>query len=235
MIVSIHQPEYIPWLGFFDKMRQCDVFVLLDTVQYKKDNFQNRNRIRVKDNNDGWIWLTVPLVKGPYSQTIDVVQISNATNWRRRHWRLLELWYGKAPFFSRYKEVLQDIYDKEWSSISKLNIELIFTIRDLFGINTKLLVASDLGLDNKGKGGTEVNFNICVYLGASVYLSGKFGRDYLDETPFLDKTIVVKYQDFHHPVYNQMLSPFIPNMSSMDLLFNEGDQALNIIREANSQ
>lgn len=234
-VVSIHQPEHMPWLGFFDKMSQSNTFVLLDTVQYRKNYFQNRNQIRVNYNAEGWAWLTVPTAKGPFTQLVKDVQISNDKNWRKEHWRLLQLWYGKAPYFHKYKDAFQAVYAKEWTSLSNFNIELIFLIKRLLGIDTELMVASELGMGEPGKGGTEVNFNICARLGATAYLSGKFGKDYLDECPFKEKGIAVKYQDFHHPVYHQMFDPFVPNMSSIDLLFNEGDTALKIMREANGR
>lgn len=235
MIVGIHQPEYLPWLGFFDKMDQCDVFVLLDTVQFRKNYFQNRNRIRVNYNDRTWRWLTVPIAKGHLTQLIKDVQISNARDWGKEHLRCLELHYRKAPFFNRYKEAFKTIYGKKYMGLSELNIELIFTVRGLMGIDSKVLIASKLDLDERGKGGTEVVFNICKHLGATSYLSGQFGKDYLDENVFYNSGITLKYQDFHHPVYKQVYEPFVPSMSSIDLLFNEGEKALKIIREANNR
>ncbi|MFC1907381.1 WbqC family protein [Chloroflexota bacterium] len=235
MTIGIHQPEYLPWLGFFDKMDQCDTFVLLDTVQFSKNNFQNRNKTRVNNNKEGFSWLTVPVVKASLTTLIKDKQISNTMNWRGDHWRHIELWYVRAPYFSKYKRSFQAIYEKEWDSLSKLNIALIFTIRELLGIDTELLIASDLSLNDRNKGGTEGVFNICESLGATAYLSGQGGKDYLDEMPFRERGIEVKYQNFHHPVYNQRFNPFIPRMSIIDLLFNEGDEALKIIRMENSR
>ncbi|NQT90803.1 MAG: WbqC family protein [Candidatus Omnitrophica bacterium] len=235
MIVGVHQPEHLPWLGFFDKMDQCDIFVILDTVQYRKNYFQNRNKIRVASGEKTWAWLTVPIVKGSHTQLIRDVKISSDRDWRKKHLALIRLSYDKAPFFKRYIDVLMSIYEKEHSNLAPLNIELISAMQKLLGINTEVLVASQLGTGEGSKGGTMVTFNICKHLKATEYMSGAFGKDYLDEDVFKAGGVSVRYQEFHHPVYRQLYEPFAPEMSCIDLLFNEGDSAINIIREANNR
>jgi hypothetical protein len=200
MIVTIHQPEHLPWLGFFDKMRQADVFVLLDTTQFAKDDFQNRNRIKTKN---GPAWLTVPIFKkGRSEQLIIDVEICNDRNWRNRCWSLIYQSYRDAPYFKKYAPFFKELYMRKWSRLVTLN--------------------------------ETINLTICRRLGADIYLSGKHGRDYLDETRFAEQSIEVRYQDFKHPVYPQLWGDFLPRMSSIDLLFHCGESSLRAIELANA-
>ena len=118
MIVAIHQPQFMPWLGYFDKMDSCDVFVLLDNVQYKKNEYQNRNRIKT---SKGWQWLTVP-VNYKFPQKINEVMIENSSDWRKKHLHALETNYGKSPYFERYIDRFNGFYQQEWHSLSPVNI-----------------------------------------------------------------------------------------------------------------
>jgi hypothetical protein len=184
MIIAIHQPEHMPWLGFFDKMRRVELFVLLDTTQFAKDDFQNRNRIKTRE---GPSWLTVPVYKsGASKQLITEARICNERDWRRRCF-----------------------------------------------MATILVRASALGIHEQG--GTNANLAICRAVGAHAYLSGKYGRHYLDESRFAEHDIRVEYQEFRHPVYPQLWGEFAPSMSAIDLLFNCGPTSLEIIAEANLQ
>lgn len=232
MIVSIHQPDYLPWLGFFDKILRCDVFVLLDNVQFSKNYFTNRNKIRTAQE---WTWLTVPVLsKGKSDQRIDEVQINNISEkrWAEKHWKSIEQSYKKAPFFSEYADLFYQLYSRQWDDLTELNKTIIHHIVDAFGIKTRICEVAEIGeaapLAVEGKS-TELLFNICQALGASTYLSGAFGKEYLDEDLFTDHEIKVVYQEFFHPEYKQVFSPFIPNMSAIDLLFNYGKSSLQIL------
>lgn len=229
MIVTIHQPEHLPWPGFFDKMRQADIFVLLDTTQFAKDDFQNRNRIKTAQ---GAVWLTVPVYKKKRSQqNIMDVEICNDRNWRNRAWQLITQNYSDAPFFSTYKPFFEKLYSVKWTSLLELNMTIIQYLADQLGLQTKMVRASELGVYEQGS--TIVNLSICSALGADVYLSGKHGRHYLDETQFERQGIQVAYQDFQQPVYPQLWGEFISYMSTIDLLFNCGDSSLKQIATAN--
>jgi hypothetical protein len=229
MIVTVHQPEHLPWIGFFDKMRRADVFVLLDTTQFAKDDFQNRNRIKTEK---GSAWLTVPVFKsGRSEQRILDVEITNDRKWQNRCWSLLDRSYRDAPFFGEHRRFFQDLYARKWDRLVDLNLIIIEYLAEKLGLKAKLLKASGLGIHERGA--TEVNLRISRALGAEVYLSGKLGREYLDEAPFADSGIRVVYQDFRHPVYPQLWGDFVPNLSSIDLLFNCGDSSLEVISEAN--
>jgi len=228
MLVGIHQPEHLPWLGFFHKIYLSDVFVLLDNVQYRKNYFQNRNRIRT---SDGFCWVTVPvLAKNRSSQKIDEVEINqNIKNWQRDIWRTIKQNYTKALSFTRYGPFLEEVYcNNQWSRLVDLNICLIKKLVEWLGIKTKLLIASQLNVEGKS---SHLLLDICQKVGATEYLSGKFGRDYLDESKFQAVNIEVIYQDFTHPVYKQVYEPFMPAMSVIDLLMNHGEKSLNILTE----
>lgn len=229
MIVTIHQPEHLPWLGFIDKMRQADVLVLLDSTQFAKDDFQNRNRIKTQS---GPRWLTVPVYKaGRSEQLVSDVEICNDRNWRNRCWSLIYQSYRDAPYFQEYAPFFEDLYSREWTQLAALNETIIQHLRDVLGLETELVKASELGVWVKGP--TQVNLTICQEMGADVYLSGKHGRDYLDESEFAVHGIRVQYQDFRHPTYPQLWGDFLPQMSSIDLLFNCGESALEAIKGAN--
>lgn len=222
--VTIHQPEFLPWLGLVDKIRRCDIFVLLDSVQFEKNGFQNRNKIRTAW---GMTWLTVPaFTKGFFGQTIREVRIRNEDPWRRKHCQSLWQHYHSAPFFEKYFSGLQPLYDDSWDLVAEFNIAIIRWVADAFGLSRQFVRSSELGATGKK---SELLANICRELGATVYLSGISGRDYLEELHFANTGIAVHYQDFKHPVYRQRYKPFLPGMSSVDLLFNVGPDALEVV------
>lgn len=226
-IVTIHQPEHLPWLGFFDKVRQADLFVILDSVQYRKRYFQNRNKIR---SANGFLWLTVPVrVKGKYTQPINKVQIDNENNprWQEKHWQTLIRSYKKAPCFDRYSPFFEMLYRQEWKYLVDLNETIIRYCLEVLGIRVKILRASSLELAKK-KG--ELMLEISQKVKAQTYLSGISGKEYLDRDLFARSGIQLKFQEFYHPIYQQLYEPFIPCMSVIDLLFNYGEKSLDIIK-----
>jgi len=225
MIIAIHQPQYIPWIGYFHKLDQSDVFVLLDNVQYKKNEWQNRNRIKT---SHGWQWLTVPM-NHRFPQMISEVRINNRVRWRQKHLHAVQTNYGKATFFKDYFPVLQEIWSQKWELLSPLNIHIIKRMAELLGIDTKLYVASDLGKDFAFEPNRRL-IEICNHFGAEVYLSGQGGKGYLDMELFGKEGIEVLIQEINHPNYQQLYGEFQPNLSIIDLLFNCGSEAINLIR-----
>lgn len=211
MILAIHQPQYIPWLGYFDKIRKSDCFVFLEQSQYKPREFQNRNKIRT----DSWMWLTVPVISG--LNRICDVKIDNRTDWRRKHLKSLKVWYGKAGFFKDYFPFFEEVYGNNWEKLVDLNIHIIKYLLKVFKIETPLY--SDINTDLQG---SERIIEICKRFKADTYLSGIGGRYYLEEEKFAKGGIKLEYQDFTHPVYHQRKDPFIPYMSALDLLFEDG-------------
>ena len=224
MIVSVHQPQYLPWIGYFHKIAHSDVFVFLDNVQYKKREFQNRNKIRTKE---GWLWLTVPVItKGRFTQKMKEVLIDNTSNWHKKHWQSIEMNYSKAKYFNEYKEFFKSLYEKEWDKLIDLNVFIIKYINELLNIKIPVYYESDLNIE--GEKTTRI-INICKKLNADTYLSGIGGKEYLIEEEFIKTGIKLIYQNFKHPVYTQVYPGFEPFMSIVDLLFNCGKESKNLL------
>jgi len=142
-VVAIHQPQYLPWLGYFDKLDRCDVFCLLDTVQYKKNEFQNRNRIKTAD---GWQWLTVP-VTYRFPQRIEEVEVNQTVDWQRKHLQALKTNYSKAPFFDSYHGNFEEFFQKSYEMVVEVSVASIELLMRLLGLERKLVLASSLPVD----------------------------------------------------------------------------------------
>lgn len=224
MRVGIHQPMYLPWLGLFDRIHRCDLFVLLDNVPYSKNYFLNRNKIKIKG---GFTWLTVPvLTKGNFGQLIKDVEIDNTDKWKERHWKSIYFSYKKAAYFSKYADFFENIYNREWTKLAELNEELLNYISESLRIKTPIIRASTLNADGKKE---ELILNICKELKADEYLSGPDGKNYLNMELWEKNNIHVDFQQYVHPTYPQLFGDFIPNLSSIDLLFNCGKDGLEIL------
>jgi hypothetical protein len=224
MILAVHQPQYLPWLGYFDKIKQCDCFVFLDEVQYKEREFQNRNKIRTKN---GWMWLTVPVLKNEVAYPdIDKVYIDNHQDWAARHWKAIRTNYARAPYFKRYCSFFEELYKKEWQRLIDLNIYIIHHFNKLLGLDRPIHLESELGIKTTR---TQRIIDICRVLKADTYLSGIGGKAYLEEGVFNENNIKLLYQEFQHPQYRQCYEPFIPLMSVIDLLFNHGEDSAKIL------
>ena len=227
MIAAIHQPQYIPWLGYIDKIDRADVFCFLDNVQYKKNDWQNRNRIKT---TSGWQWLTVP-VRFRFPQRITEVTIDNSVNWGRKHLQALHTNYRKTPFFDQTIEVFQQLYSRQWHSLSELNIEVVHQILSLLEVgDVQTVLASELDVSDDPN---DRLIDICRALGCDTYLAGSAGKNYMDIDRFQQHGISVVFQQFSHPAYPQLFGDFISNLSVIDLLFNCGPQSMQIIREQN--
>lgn len=227
MIVSIHQPNYLPYLGFFNKIKNSDVFILLDIVQYEKNGFQNRNRIRVKN---GWIYLTIPLKsKDCYLKKIYEVKLPEGNIWKKKHWKSIYYNYVKAPYFESYRDFFERIYlQKKHKLLVEINEEIIRYLVKEFNLSAKIIKASDLNIVKNLKS-TDLLIEIVKSVGGEIYLSGISGRKYLEEKKFIKKGIKVEYQNFIHPVYPQVYEGFEKNMAAIDLLFNVGEKSYNYI------
>lgn len=135
MILTVHQPEYLPYIGFFDRVSKADVFVILDNVQYQKKGFINRNKIKT---SDGWQWLTIPVKQREALKKINEIEISNETNWRAKHWKALLYNYNKAPYFKKYSDFFEKVYKRNWGLLVDLNVYLIKNIIDILGLKKRL-------------------------------------------------------------------------------------------------
>jgi hypothetical protein len=231
--IAIAQPTYLPWLGYFDLLDQVDRFVLLDSVQFERQSWQQRNRIKTPK---GLEWLTVPVVfRGKLSQSIAEVQIREPEFWHD-HLRAIELNYKRARFFNRYFAGLRDVVQLEASSLSlpQLTIGLLRWFAEVMEIQTPTIRSSEMQVSGKR---TQLLAEICMGIGASEYLSPLGSAEYiLDDLPILsDRGIKATFHHYEHPVYSQMFPPFQPYACILDLLFNEGDDALQIIRSGRRQ
>jgi len=223
MLITIHQPQYLPWLGYLDKIDKADVFVLLDNVQFKKNEWQNRNRIKTAQ---GCQWITVPVLYR-LPEKINEVRINNKVNWSRKHLQALITNYSKSTYFDNYKNFFEDIFSYSWDRLVDVNIEIIKFLICALELKTKLVMASDLKLRKEP---TERLIDICKTLNGNKYLAGNDGNKYMNLELFDKEGIEVIFQDFKHPVYNQLFGDFEPYLSAIDLLFNCGDNSLEILR-----
>lgn len=234
MIVAIHQPHYLPWLRYIDKIARSDVFVLLDDARYTKNSregWQNRNKIK---SAQGWMYLTVPAL-APFGKPISEVRISKEERWRAKHWAALCINYARAPFFSRYRDLFEALYNREWEMLHELSILTIQLMLSALGIRTPLVRSSDLGVPGNG---SERLADICVKLGARAYLSGDYAvGNHLDTRPFRERGIAVKLQGWQCQEYCQqyMRVGFIPDLSIVDLLFNEGERGLTVLERCHRE
>src|SRR5579885_646875 len=225
MIVAIHQPHYLPWLRYVQKIALADVFVLLDDVQFTKNGWQNRTRIK---NAQGWMYLTVP-VRDACGKAINEVLINNQERWRPKHWQALRTNYSRTPYFDRYGTLLRPVYERPWESVCELSIRLLTLRLPALGVLTRLVRSSELGVAGTG---TARVVDICRRLGATAYLTGDYAAtNHLDMAAFAPHGIAVRPQGWRSPVYRQQFpaASFIPDLSIVDLLFNEGDRSLDVL------
>jgi len=227
MIVSINQPAYLPWLGYFHRIAVSDVHVVLDHVQFEKNSFTNRNKIRTRE---GWTWLTIPVkTAGKFGQLpIHEIEIANEKKWAVKHWQSLRLNYANAPYFAEHAAFFEGVYSRPWDRLSDLAREITAYLLDAFGIKTRLYFSSEMNISGKKD---ELVLNLCRELGTTTYLSGPLGRNYLREDLFHGNGIAVRYDDYRHPTYPQAHPGFEPYMAALDLLFNAGPASLKIILE----
>lgn len=224
MTVVILQPAYLPWLGFFDQMYKSNIFVILDDVQYDKHGWRNRNRIKTMQ---GVQWLTVPvLISGRNKPIIKNVLINNRTSWQKKHLRGIEQNYKKSQFFRDYFYIFEETLSKEWKYLIDLDMEFIYRLNAVLGLNRKIIFASDLNIKADK---TERLINICQMLNASKYLTGDAAKEYIDEAEFTKNNIKLEFHNYIHPAYKQLYGEFIPFLSVIDMLFNHGDKSLQIL------
>jgi hypothetical protein len=212
------QPGYLPWLGFFDQVYRSDIFVFYDDVQFDKNGWRNRNRIK---SPAGPHWLTVPVRVNSLEQRIFETEIDDRQPWARKHLGTIRQFYARAPYLKRYLPELEDVLTgRRWQLLIDLDVAVIELMCRWLGIERRMLRSSELGATGER---SERLLNICLSQGASRYLSGSAARAYLDTELFLSHGIEVSWQDYQHPVYTQQHGEFIPFLSALDLLLNCGE------------
>ena len=225
MNTAIQKPEHIAWIGFFNKMSQCDLFVYLDNVQFKKRYFENRNKVI----HDGEVlWLTVPVVtKGLQTQTICEVQIDYDQAWQKKYKGRLEHAYGKLSTWEDIKKITFPPLEKSFEKLVDLNLALINNIRDYLGIDTPTARASKMSCKNLR--GSDLILEICSQSNTRTYISGPDGKNYLESGKFIKKEIEIVYHEFQHPEYPQMVDGFVSHLSVLDLIANHGEKSQDVI------
>jgi hypothetical protein len=228
VILTAHQPVYLPWSGLFHKIALADAFCYFDDVQYQKKDWNNRNRIK---GPNGAFWLTVP-VRGQdhFAIKLKDVEIVEQDVWRRKHWKSLRLCYGQAPFVARYADFFEETYRTAWQRLSDLNEHLLkFFLREL-SITVRYYKMSELHFEGRK---SDLVLDMCAKLGATGYIFGAEGRHYADAATFDAHGVHVYYQEYQHPTYPQQFGPFISHLSVVDLLFNCGPRSLEILMSGN--
>ena len=225
--VAIMQPTYLPWIGYFDLIDQSDIFVFLDSIQFDKRSWQQRNRIK---NTNGELLLTVPVLsKRKRDQKIKEVQIDTNQKYLPNHLRTISNNYSKTTYFREYQTEFSELYEHDYKFLADLNITLIKWFAMKLGIQVEFIRSSSLETSGRK---VSLLANICEKLSADHYLSPQGSKTYIEENNlFLKNGIRLSYQEFRHPRYKQLWGDFIPYLSIIDLLFNEGEKSLDIIRD----
>ncbi len=227
MILTAHQPTYLPWLGLFHKIAISDAFCSFDIAQYRKRGF-NRNKIKT---SQGETLLTVPvLTKGYREKKFYEMEINNAINWRKDHFKSLYVNYKKAPHFADYADFFEDLYKKEWKYFTDLTEYMLKWFMQELGIKVAFSKASQQQFEGKGSG---LVLDMCKKLRADIYVFGSLGKNYASVEQFENAGVHPYFQDYKHPEYAQLWGGFLPSMSIVDLLFNCGPKSLEVLMASN--
>lgn len=230
------QPMYLPWMGYFGLIDQADVFVFYDDVQFNRDSWQQRNRIKVPEESGGIKWLKVPIVEN-FGQEIKSVQIDQEYDWEQQHLSIIKSAYGpkpvpygstKAPYFDDYITTLENIYGQKWESLRDLNIYLIKEIAELLSVTeVEFRLSSEFNIEDSG---TSKLIKTLKYIDADEYISGPGAKEYLDINQFTENGISLYWHQFDHPEYDQLYGEFKSHLSIIDALFNVGEKTTPLIR-----
>jgi hypothetical protein len=222
MILAAHQPNYLPWAGYFYKMARCDIFVFLDSVQYSRTSYTARCLIKGVDGKARW--LSVPVrKKGRYFQSILDTEIDNATEWQQSHLRSLTVCYSRASHFAEHQRLHQLAYGENYGKLSLLNARLIRATAQELEIAPRFYSLSELGIDSRS---SDLLVDLCLQLSADTYLSGPGGRKYLDQEKFKQAGIELRFITYQPRPYPQLWGDFIPGLSLSDMLYNCGLEAV---------
>ncbi len=227
-IVTIHQPNYLPWIGLFSKVSLADCLIIFDKAQYEKNGVINRNKIRT---DKGFAYLTVPVGKYHTESKISEITLPQENDWKREHWRKIQANYAKAPFFKDYAGFFEELFQKNFRYLSELNERILLYLLSCFEISVDVVRTSQLAVD-PSLHKTDLMLAYLKKVGAGVYISGPSGRNYLETEKFPQNNVALKFFKFQHPVYPQRFPGFEPNMSVLDLLFNVGPRGADIIRSS---
>ena len=228
MILTAHQPCYLPWLGLFHKIAQADRYISFNQVQYQAKDWNNRNRIKT---SQGPAWLSVPVLrKGRLDSSFENILINNNVNWGRKHWNSLKLNYSKAPHFKKYADYFEDVFSRDWVLLSSLNESMLQWFLDTLSLNIKVESAGDFNFAGQKN---DLVLDMCKKMGATTYIFGSKGKEYADVNAFKNNDINVIFDQYNHPEYPQKYGGFTSHLSIVDLLFNCGEDSLEILMSGN--
>lgn len=226
--IAILQSNYIPWKGYFDIIASVDEFIFYDEMQYTKNDWRNRNKIKT---DKGLHWLSIPVeTKGHISKNIKIIDAKIIDRkWAKSHWNTIKQFYKKTPYFKDYADIFENIYKEceQEEYLCKVNYKFIYAINEILGIKTKISFDKDYGLI---EGKTERLVDLVQKAGATSYLSGPAAKNYIDEKLFKNANIELEWMDYsNYPEYPQLYPPFEHSVSILDLIFNTGEKAINYI------
>lgn len=226
--VAILQSNYIPWKGYFDLINYVDEFILYDDVQYTKNDWRNRNKIKTRS---GFQWLTIPvLTSSRFGQSIKDTQIADF-RWNSKHWKSIYLNYSKAKNFYLYKDVLEQLYmQSNEKYLSSINYNFLATICQILGITTKISWSMDYKVQTADDKTTRL-VSLCKQANATEYISGPSARSYMKTNLFEEESIRISYFDYSdYKEYQQLFPPFEHEVSVIDLLLNTGKNATQYMK-----
>ncbi len=227
LTLAAHQPAYLPWLGYFEKIARADVFVYLDTVQFEKNSFINRNRIKTPQ---GAQWLTVPVkAKGHLQTTLRDIEIDSSQPWRVRHVKSIAMNYSRAAHFRHGFPRLESLFEEVNTLLAELCWTQLCFWLDMLQIKTRVVRSSTLPITGTK---SDLVLQLCRHFGADRYLSGALGRDYLVGDDFAAAGVELEFQQYVTPVYPQLWGAFLPSLSIVDSWMNCGSEVLSLMERA---
>jgi hypothetical protein len=231
MILTAHQPTYLPWLGLFNKIFYSDKYVYFDNVQYLPKEWMNRNLIKTSDGKT--IYLTVPVIKKNFlNMKSNQILINNSLPWKRKHLKSIEINYKSTKYFENYIDLFREIYIQDWVYLSDLNLHILKTFLKILKIDKEIITLSELNLEGKK---SELIINMCKKLNAQIFIFGEQGTNYADANKFEKNNINIVFQKYKHPIYQQTGKKFISHLSVLDLIFNCGENSSDIINDYNNK
>ena len=229
MIGVILQPTYLPWLGYFEMLDACEIYMVYDHVQYVRKVYHNRNRIK---GPNGEIILSIAVKKSPQKTCIHDIEISyDGGNPLAKHWESIQHAYQKAPYFEQYCDIFAQIFNGHYKTLIELTVKLIQTFCTVLGIDVQFVYSSDYERVNLQDTQTGRVVDLCIQAGIKTLYDAKGAEKFIEPYLFKEKKLEVKFQNYVHPEYHQQFGDFLPYMSVIDLIFNEGASSLNIIRQ----
>ena len=224
MILTGHQPQFLGgYCGYIEKIASADVYIYMDEVEFSKNDFVNRNRIKT---NQGEKWLTVPILYQGHAKIKDI-QIDTSKRWQKKHLESIRQAYSKTPFYKQYEPFLSDLYTRPWDLLADLNLHILEWILDELGVTTKIIKMSDRNFQGTK---SDLILDMCLQLQADYFIFGAQGRDYAKPVDFHRAGISIEFQEFIHPEYVQPHGNFLPYMAVLDIMFQKGKNSLDVIR-----